>query len=173
MFFVQNKSLESHNCDHNADCLNNEGSFECQCKNRYRGDGRTCEIILVNECRSPELNTCNRRQRCVDKEDGYDCICLNGFDTDGADCVDRNECITGNVRKRSYYISEQRKVRITKFLFDQFSLLNSQAAGWDSTSPIYCEQFSRSHFTAKMFQNVTNVKFRSFNYFKFVVWSLL
>ena len=30
-------------CDENAVCINNEGSFTCQCQLPYFGDGRTCE----------------------------------------------------------------------------------------------------------------------------------
>ena len=32
-----------HNCDANADCTDTEGSFTCQCKAGYNGDGVTCE----------------------------------------------------------------------------------------------------------------------------------
>jgi len=31
-----------HDCDVNAGCTNNEGSFTCHCNEGYTGDGRTC-----------------------------------------------------------------------------------------------------------------------------------
>ena len=35
-------TLATHNCDTNADCLNNPGSFTCSCNVGYTGDGITC-----------------------------------------------------------------------------------------------------------------------------------
>ncbi len=32
----------SAECDENADCENNEGSYDCNCKNGFSGDGKTC-----------------------------------------------------------------------------------------------------------------------------------
>ena len=35
--------LERDNCDGNATCHNTDGSFECNCKNGYSGNGVTCD----------------------------------------------------------------------------------------------------------------------------------
>jgi len=35
-------------CDDNAECINTEGSYECNCNNGYEGDGKNC--FDVNEC---------------------------------------------------------------------------------------------------------------------------
>ena len=35
-----------NNCDLNAECLNLVGSFQCQCKTGYSGNGTICEGIL-------------------------------------------------------------------------------------------------------------------------------
>ncbi|KAI8485101.1 hypothetical protein Bbelb_372070 [Branchiostoma belcheri] len=33
----------THECDANADCINTHGSYNCECRPGYTGDGRTCE----------------------------------------------------------------------------------------------------------------------------------
>ena len=30
-------------CDENADCLNNDGSYNCTCKDGFTGNGRACD----------------------------------------------------------------------------------------------------------------------------------
>ena len=38
--------LEEDNCHENADCINTDGSYQCECKTGYRGDGITdCQEI--------------------------------------------------------------------------------------------------------------------------------
>ena len=32
----------SNNCDYYADCKNTDGSYSCQCKSGYIGDGYSC-----------------------------------------------------------------------------------------------------------------------------------
>ena len=40
----------SNNCSSNANCVSNPGSFECQCKSGYTGDGANCSgRLLVNK----------------------------------------------------------------------------------------------------------------------------
>ena len=34
------------NCDSNADCINTESSFTCQCSSGYDGDGETCAGMI-------------------------------------------------------------------------------------------------------------------------------
>ena len=38
---VDECEAKSNNCHPNANCINNEGSFTCQCKPGYDGDGIT------------------------------------------------------------------------------------------------------------------------------------
>lgn len=35
-------SLNTHNCHHNATCTDNDGSFTCQCDRGFSGDGLQC-----------------------------------------------------------------------------------------------------------------------------------
>ena len=37
-------------CDVDADCTNNEGSYICVCKDGYMGDGETCKGLVVTGC---------------------------------------------------------------------------------------------------------------------------
>ena len=37
----------SHTCDGNANCTNTDGSFKCQCKIGFSGDGHTCTGIYM------------------------------------------------------------------------------------------------------------------------------
>ena len=43
-------------CDDNAECTNNDGSFSCSCNNGWTGDGKTCmsgdyESFICNKIR--------------------------------------------------------------------------------------------------------------------------
>lgn len=42
-------AIGTDNCDENANCTNNEGSFSCRCRSSYFGDGITClgETITI------------------------------------------------------------------------------------------------------------------------------
>ena len=35
-------TTNTHNCDVNADCVNTVGSYSCNCRAGYTGDGQTC-----------------------------------------------------------------------------------------------------------------------------------
>ena len=42
-------------CDSNADCTNTVGSYSCQCRSGYNGDGNTCTgryilQIIIRKC---------------------------------------------------------------------------------------------------------------------------
>ena len=36
-------SKNGNPCDENADCLNNDGSYTCTCKDGFTGNGRVCD----------------------------------------------------------------------------------------------------------------------------------
>ena len=46
---VDECTIGMDDCDVNAECINEQGSFLCQCRDGYTGDGKICEGILY-EC---------------------------------------------------------------------------------------------------------------------------
>ena len=40
-----NKKNPTHKCDPKAQCINNEGSYTCKCKQGYQGSGKKCTPI--------------------------------------------------------------------------------------------------------------------------------
>ena len=45
---VDECSEESDPCDENADCINNDGSYSCTCKQGFTGDGVSCSGMLYS-----------------------------------------------------------------------------------------------------------------------------
>ena len=88
---------EDNDCDTNALCSNNRGSFTCFCKSGYEGSGKKCTD--VNECLKADLNNCSPNANCTNLAGsagkGYSCECKRGFTGDGETCKNTNEC-TGN-----------------------------------------------------------------------------
>eukprot|EP00122_Pirum_gemmata_P014732 Pgem_evm1s13743 len=79
-----------NDCDVNAVCNNTVGGFDCQCKQGFIGDGKTCNNI--NECKSKTPN-CNTNQQCQDTNGSFNCItCTN---QNNVKCIDYdNQCIS-------------------------------------------------------------------------------
>ncbi|XP_035672719.1 IgGFc-binding protein-like [Branchiostoma floridae] len=71
----------THDCDANADCTNTHGSYTCQCRPGYTGDGRTC-VIGEGVCK------CNGDTHCYtfdSRRHDYQGICeYILFETDGS-----------------------------------------------------------------------------------------
>lgn len=47
-------------CDENADCLNNDGSYTCTCKDGFTGNGTVCvgKLLFVNQLCLPIFIVC-------------------------------------------------------------------------------------------------------------------
>ncbi|XP_043564920.1 uncharacterized protein LOC122559483 [Chiloscyllium plagiosum] len=61
-------------CDPNAECLNSEGSYSCECNPYYRGNGTHCEGCFC----PPEIIPGTANQPAVS---GHPCPCVSGFIT--------------------------------------------------------------------------------------------
>ena len=81
------------NCDANADCVNNQGSFSCECHSGFSGNGTSC--LNVNECEE-NLHNCHVNAECTDSQGSFNCSCSDGYDGDGKTCIDIDEC-TDNI----------------------------------------------------------------------------
>jgi len=56
---------EMHECDPNAKCTDTVGSYKCECKEGFTGDGKSCS----------DVNECSDKSAC---DDGFICINTNG-----------------------------------------------------------------------------------------------
>ncbi|XP_041371980.1 EGF-like domain-containing protein 2 isoform X2 [Gigantopelta aegis] len=68
-------------------CANTDGSYKCQCKVGYTGDGVNSCVLAVNECLTGAF-TCDENAFCTDATVGYTCTCNSGYTGDGKTCTD-------------------------------------------------------------------------------------
>ena len=75
-------------------CVNTDGSYGCECKDGFDGDGYTCTNI--DECNAPKEDgiKCDTNAKCTDLEPGFHCECNTGYDGSGflGECRDLDEC---------------------------------------------------------------------------------
>ncbi|CAG0888055.1 unnamed protein product [Cyprideis torosa] len=116
-----------HNCDPNAQCLNQQGSFQCQCNPGYIGNGIECKHPPVDATGShlpaPESTDCRDRPdichpsaRCLydESKTEYACRCLSGYVGSGMDCVPQTaaDCSTEqncHPRATCVYLADERR----------------------------------------------------------------
>ncbi|XP_062615400.1 fibrillin-1-like [Saccostrea cucullata] len=92
---VQECTLTPNICGGNAICIEQSGSFSCQCKPGFeKTSSRSCSNI--DEC-AIGTHTCDPNARCTDTIGGYLCTCDSGFTGDGHACSDLNECSSPSV----------------------------------------------------------------------------
>ncbi|XP_065189113.1 uncharacterized protein LOC135819774 [Sycon ciliatum] len=79
-------------CDVNATCVDNIGSYTCRCNAGYTGNGKTCSD--TDEC-SIGLHSCAGNATCANSVGSYNCNCNVGYEGIGTICSNANECLTG------------------------------------------------------------------------------
>ena len=94
-------------CDNqtkNSECLNNDGSFYCVCREGFeRKSDDSGRIICrdVDECQFNE-HICGLYATCQNKQGNYECTCMEGFDKSSLQpvdtapqivCKDKKECL--------------------------------------------------------------------------------
>ncbi|KAJ8304383.1 hypothetical protein KUTeg_017966 [Tegillarca granosa] len=79
----------SAGCDPHAKCINTIGSYKCDCKPGYTGDGFTCRDS--NEC-TRNNGGCDIDATCINTPGSFRCVCDEGFSGDGFECRDVDEC---------------------------------------------------------------------------------
>ena len=62
------------NCHADSDCINTEGSFDCECRAGYDGNGIVCSDI--DECEFS--NDCHFGAQCKNLPSNYKCSCKKG-----------------------------------------------------------------------------------------------
>ncbi|KAI6201251.1 EGF-like domain-containing protein [Aphelenchoides besseyi] len=69
-------------CHPNATCLNTVGSYDCRCRERFYGDGFTCNV--VNGCYRRFGRECTKNAYCDETNAEYpECVCMENFHGDG------------------------------------------------------------------------------------------
>ncbi|KAL0963262.1 hypothetical protein UPYG_G00351840 [Umbra pygmaea] len=77
----------------NGVCINQPGSFRCECPSGFSYNDLLLICEDIDECSSGE-NLCQRNADCINSPGSYRCECSEGFKLSpmGA-CIDRNECL--------------------------------------------------------------------------------
>ena len=95
-------------CDSSATCVNNNGSFECQCPDGYVVRNRSCDHI--NECMS---GPCHQNANCTNTVGTFAYACRTGYTGDGFGCIDLNECLLQSCDENVFLPPLQYGVRST------------------------------------------------------------
>ena len=86
--------LRTHTCSVDGYCVNTDGSYGCECKDGFDGDGFICKNI--DECNAPKEDgiKCDTNANCTDLTPGFHCECITGYDGSGfqGECRDLDEC---------------------------------------------------------------------------------
>lgn len=82
-----------HDCDINAQCINQVGTYYCKCNPGFTGDGQVCENAF--SCHNV---ACPPNAECIESNRVAMCRCMPGFTGDGQICspVLDHSCHTAN-----------------------------------------------------------------------------
>lgn len=131
------------NCDENAYCIPQDGSYKCECKTGFFGDGYSCSD--VDECDLP-LDTCDENARCYNTPGSFRCQCDHGFRGDGITCIrdvarcgdevcdEHARCVYNDVEQRpmcecksGYSFDAQRRCRPIAFACNEADICHENA----------------------------------------------
>ena len=70
-------TLGSHDCDTNALCTDNVGSFTCECNSGYSGDGVAC--VDIDECTTSDRCGSYGVSSCSNTAGSYTCNCNSDY----------------------------------------------------------------------------------------------
>ncbi|XP_078330906.1 uncharacterized protein LOC111125451 isoform X2 [Crassostrea virginica] len=91
---VEECTLSPGICGENAICIEELGSFGCNCNKGFeKSSSMNCSNI--NEC-ALGTHTCHKDAVCTDTTGSYSCTCKEGYAGDGESCTDINECYLSN-----------------------------------------------------------------------------
>ncbi|CBY07539.1 unnamed protein product [Oikopleura dioica] len=86
----------SHNCDVDAICTDTPGSFTCECKDDFLGNGCFCHPICKDTTCGPGAH-CTLTDNPNNPEGDLECRCNDGYEhvfgSDPYECIDINECL--------------------------------------------------------------------------------
>ncbi|XP_065187530.1 nidogen-2-like [Sycon ciliatum] len=73
-----------------ATCFNSIGSYACECRDGYRGNGRSCQDL--DECSRGTADCDKAHAYCNNTIGSYQCTCASGYVGDGRTC-ETDPCI--------------------------------------------------------------------------------
>lgn len=82
-------------CPINSECVNTQGSYECNCQTGYVKQGGLC--VDINECHDTVNKRCPIDAVCLNTLGSYQCLCPKGYEYNAEfnRCMDIDECLTG------------------------------------------------------------------------------
>ncbi|WKY02620.1 hypothetical protein Q1695_016132 [Nippostrongylus brasiliensis] len=92
-------SMSKYSCPENSVCINLPGTYFCNCTEGFAPKGLPLEKCAdINECEM-NLHDCEPSQLCENTIGGFKCVdrCSVGYEYRNGECVDVDECSTGNV----------------------------------------------------------------------------
>merc|ERR1712151_816466 len=79
---------ENKPCANGAKCIDQVGSFKCECAQGW--SGKTCTED-VDECKANTF-TCPDHSTCQNRNGDYTCVCKAGYEGDAKKCTEIDEC---------------------------------------------------------------------------------
>merc|ERR1711893_307853 len=87
-------------------CVNNDGSFDCDCLDGYHDEHDDGVCVDIEECASYTVHQCTADSSCLEEPGSYSCPCDSGFRGDGypgaEGCENIDECAEGTHKCSEY-----------------------------------------------------------------------